>query len=101
MSLNIGNNNSKSSRGGLGLIHGDIGLLQDFSGAYALFAKHGDADAGGADTFAPNNPVRLVNRRKNFPPDGFSLDCGLVGNCAQVFERLEDRLSDDSCPAQC
>jgi len=35
------------------------------------------------------------------PPHGFSLDCGLVGNCAQVFERLEDRLSDDSCPTQC
>ena len=67
--------------GFLGLIHGDVGLLQQLLYRLLVIAEQGGTDAGGAVVFVRGKLVRLVERSENFLADGFRL-CRRFKGCS-------------------
>ena len=77
----------------LGLIHGNIRLLQSFVGGFAAIPDDGDADASAAATLTAVEQVRLVDGRQNLLADGFGLGRGFLWSPAQIFEQHQKLIS--------
>src|ERR1017187_642552 len=71
---------------GLGLIHGNIGLLQDFVRSVPLPSKQGDPDACSTAALMSSEDVGLGDGREDLSTDGPCLRRRLFGNLAEVFE---------------
>ena len=70
----------------LGLVHGQVGLLEQVADAFQLFAEYGDADTAGAVMLVTRQVVRLAKHCQNFFADDlgfFGCDLGVV---AQIFQ---------------
>ena len=70
----------------LGLVHGQVGLLQQFIDARSVAAEQGDADAGGAVIVDIAELIGLVERGEDLFADGLGLGRGVLSLVAQACQ---------------
>ncbi len=81
--------------GGLRLVHGDIGLLQNLAGALFAFPEYGDSDARRAQTFMLIQHVWLGRLGEYFFRNGLGLGRGFFGIRAEVLDDDDEFVASD------
>ena len=72
--------------GGLGLVHGDVGLLEQLARAFGVGAETGHADARGALVLVAFEPVGLGQCRQDLLADPARLHRDLLRHRAELLE---------------